>query len=686
MMEIVTGLDGSVQVRRELMAQLFVLAVFGKMEEYMKYVSAYLYARHLRQELPLAPSWFCSKPEYFVSGILGRRMRTILRPGKPSKMSALFAYSCLQVKRGCAPVDDEFIIGACQKFHSRVGVERIIPEDEQLDAHLYRTINRIVEEVFHEEKPVMPVPSGSAHYESGRKDGGAFGYLSVESTLCEDDLWFMWYNPQDGLRELRVPYFEEKCHSIAERCYRRSAEERRLPCRAQALCEPFKVRTITAGPAEEYFLCKAWQKVIHGQMRKYPAFALTGEPMDDGHVYGLAQRYKDAGFCLSDGTLKWVSADYEAATDNIDPEWSDYVMCRIAEQVGAWGDMSLLRRALKDHEIEIRYKEYHEVVTQKWGQLMGSPISFPILCILNAAACITALEIREREKTGRYRTLPLDLVLVNGDDALLMTDSEGYEIWKRVTSYIGLKMSVGKNYFSDEFIMLNSQQYLLQQHRDSTGKYDLDLIRIPYVNLGLLSGQKRVVQKDDGIGRFDAANPLSDIATLADYQRELLKFHWNPRIRDELTLRLILLNKAKLKTMDKDWFISEELGGVGLVGSREMQPVRGRHMSRAFGYYSNGGGGRDTRHCLPEYALMSRRGLPSARRAVGAYPSKSQGNLSLAWIASGNTEVKKEKIARPKELHAPAWFRRKVRDPFGTYVKSFSAVVPTFSVRLPIVA
>jgi len=714
LLEVLTGIQSGLEERQSLFCQLFVLAAFNQMEEYLKYCTVYLFARHFEQELPKRPEWMSSKPEYFVSGVLGRRMRTVLRPGKPTFKSAVFAYSILQLKRGCAPVNDEFIVKALREFRSRVGKRKVMPDGGIKDVLMYRAINKIIGEVFpkgYVAVPKMNVPSGSAHYESGRKKGGAFGFLKREPNLAFDQMWCMFdtnkprkvfqvgfpdvCSASHGLYdyEVRVPYFEDRLLDIFEQCRSRSREGRRLPCRAQALCEPFKVRTITAGPAEEYYLCKTWQKVIHREMRKHPLFRLIGEPMDDGHIYSLALRYDDANL---DTLNWWVSADYKAATDNLDPEWSDYVMCRIAERVGAWKDMDVLRRALVCHDIEVKYKDLvSETVSQEWGQLMGSPISFPILCILNAAACHVALELRNWELINNNEPytnltedsfvprLPLNLVLVNGDDALLKTDKRGYEIWKDCTSNVGLEMSMGKNYISQDMIMLNSQCYLVQSRPDSTGEYHMDLVRVPYCNLGLLSGQKRVVQKD--VDTFNSVNPNSDLVTLCDLQTELLRFHHsNKRIMEELTTRFVICNRSKLQE-DKDWFISEDLGGYGLVSTRSAQPVRGRHVRRAYGYFTTQGGGRVTRTMLPEYALMARKGLPGKIRKLGAYKGKSQGDLSLAFLSSGNEEISRTREQRvAPDVEVPPWFRAKVRYPWGFYTSRLEAYIPSVAMRIPI--
>jgi hypothetical protein len=75
-------------------------------------------------------------------------------------------------------------------------------------------------------------------------------------------------------------------------------------------------------------------------------------------------------------------------------------------------------------------------------------MSFPILCLVNAAATFAALDWKFS------RDLP---VRVNGDDIGFITDAAGSWRWKKFTRACGLEFSVGKNYTSTEFLLMNSE-------------------------------------------------------------------------------------------------------------------------------------------------------------------------------------------------------------------------------------
>ena len=63
-------------------------------------------------------------------------------------------------------------------------------------------------------------------------------------------------------------------------------------------------------------------------------------------------------------------------------------------------------------------------VTQT-GQLMGSPLSFPILCSINVASYRAALA----EYVGRDVEMNELPVLVNGDDICFLANDEFYALW-----------------------------------------------------------------------------------------------------------------------------------------------------------------------------------------------------------------------------------------------------------------
>jgi len=161
----------------------------------------------------------------------------------------------------------------------------------------------------------------------------------------------------------------------------------------------------------------------------------------------------------------YVSVDYEAATDLLEGEASEWAVDCLCEALGAkpysilW---QVLRSGLTDHLIAVRSGGKMEWKRQTNGQLMGSSVSFMILCLVNYSVIRAAVRLTPRGEMPddapltRYRTK----ILVNGDDAAFKGTLERKRAWERCSLCAGLKKSVGKNYVSREFILLNSRAFL----------------------------------------------------------------------------------------------------------------------------------------------------------------------------------------------------------------------------------
>lgn len=199
-----------------------------------------------------------------------------------------------------------------------------------------------------------------------------------------------------------------------------------------AIPEPLKVRVITKAFAETQCL-KPLQEAMWEALGTYPEFKLTHgcnpqEAVDDLVPFQGPEKL-------------WLSGDYESATDNLSLLASQQALAWILEEID---DPIVTSWALWENgEHIVHYPSWTGIdpVQQRNGQLMGSFLSFPLLCLLNAATI--------RGTTPHYR--------INGDDLLaLLTPSEKDDWWKKASS-LGLIPSIGKNFFSEKFCTINSQ-------------------------------------------------------------------------------------------------------------------------------------------------------------------------------------------------------------------------------------
>jgi hypothetical protein len=107
---------------------------------------------------------------------------------------------------------------------------------------------------------------------------------------------------------------------------------------------------------------------------------------------------------------------------------------------------------------------------------MGSPTSFPILCVLNLALTRYALELAaqhwnpEPESGGRpVISLANVPILVNGDDIVFRANKLELLVWKDVTRMGGLIPSIGKNFTHGKYFTINSELWSARRRQDSHG-------------------------------------------------------------------------------------------------------------------------------------------------------------------------------------------------------------------------
>jgi hypothetical protein len=212
------------------------------------------------------------------------------------------------------------------------------------------------------------------------------------------------------------------------------------------LAEPLKVRTITAGSEEAYYWALYIQKLIHGIVRHHPVFRLIGAPLT---LQDILTSFSEP---LRHGEF-FVSGDYKSATDLISSDLSEVCAREIASCVAMPAHIEeLFVNCLTRHRVVLGKGQNSTRGGQENGQLMGSPVSFPILCLINASLTRYSKELG----LGRKLRLTEMALLINGDDVGFVSDSTTYEIWKKVTALGGLQFSIGKNFTSPEFIVLNS--------------------------------------------------------------------------------------------------------------------------------------------------------------------------------------------------------------------------------------
>lgn len=156
-----------------------------------------------------------------------------------------------------------------------------------------------------------------------------------------------------------------------------------------------------------------------------------------------------AGFREELGVL--TSGDYRSATDNLPIEIAEVVLEEarkgavfVPDSVWEYA-FAMLRPKVDFFDEEDGSYDSFDVTR---GQMMGSYLSFPLLCVQNYIAFRWS-----RRCFGIKEHLPL---LINGDDILFQSSSQFSEAWMTVVGSVGLEVESTKTSVSAEFGSLNS--------------------------------------------------------------------------------------------------------------------------------------------------------------------------------------------------------------------------------------
>jgi hypothetical protein len=372
-----------------------------------------------------------------------------------------------------------------------------------------------------------------------------------------------------------------------------------------SLDECSKFRTITMGDGYEYAALQPFQGALL-DCWKETKYSTMLEP-------DLAEKVRKIDLIGKDLPI-FCSVDYESATDFLKRE-ATCELARLFKETKPFGKIvwdSLVKDILvkypkyydeppkKRKEVNLKEKGYinFEPIELVNGQLMGHPLSFPLLCTINLACYHVSIdrwvqasgdkkEKKRRKKIGRTM---YDNVIVNGDDMLFKCEPSFYEIFIQTTKEVGLRISKGKNYCSEFFCMINSQIF---QRENGL------MVRQGYFN------QKVLKKVDPMKGQGGACTIYNAIETF----NEMIKFcPWAYWSYPALIKEFKYWDDADPQP---NYFLPQHMGGLGLACPDYPRITRKDRMIASF-YYSN-----------PEVsALISEPGLFSIPRRYREMISK----------------------------------------------------------------
>jgi len=407
-------------------------------------------------------------------------------------------------------------------------------------------------------------PSTAACLEASVAEGGSSSFLYdlTHAFGSRDELLKITLNGADSEVEMSEKYFNPPDYHEVVRSLEQASSNYRAGLGAdwvvQGILEPLKLRVITKGPAVLQWLARGLQKAIHSFLRGLPMFEFIGHPVDVETLRTLVSTAFSTFGVSEDGLgPSFVSGDYSAATDklNINVTMSIFSVLLSKFRLSAFDGRNDLTRFLTSHPAEVLdclsslleyghliyrgdnlpsltdikshdlYDFYDEQnmelrVPQLNGQLMGSVLSFPLLCIANFVCVVMASRRMPPEEFGPSLTKKVfmenlwhGLCQINGDDILFPVSGDRmYQHWSSFLPVFGFEKSLGKNWLSRQFFTINSELFQVSSFPHCTsamGPFNLFLVKMEYFATGLLIGQHKVV------GRTQQRNlPMSSVLTL----------------------------------------------------------------------------------------------------------------------------------------------------------------------------
>jgi hypothetical protein len=515
----------------------------------------------------------CKEVLCLFTGKLRRVMRSfwrrchndLRRSGNKRRSTLSRGQTFLMFKKGSPEMSEEFIQQTKESHKACIGkrgryegaIKSFPHEQKDMVATVKKVAESIIRKLFrkgsgkvlYRSSQKLPMPSfRAAHGISRSKGGSSRAVKSLVESLNEGEMELvsMDYHPRMGVVSKYKSKTGEK--KFFDRVYNalRASDFDTTPVFLQ---EPLKIRTITKGPPIPYWYMKPMQKFLWRNVSRKVNFRLSGEPVTEqflNEIFLPRIENNTVSGC------QFVSGDYSSATDNM----AQWISLHMWNYICEWCGIGPVERRVGAKSLVGHKVHYEEGTMQQWnGQLMGSPLSFPLLCIANAATIVAAYwnplvehdgNWADYEEAAELRCRLFDLpFLVNGDDCVMSMDTVQYDSWQKYAKLIGMSPSIGKCYVSPDFLEINSENFALVE-----GAFK----RTPFINLSLAS---------DRTARGNELRPLKSFSAVA---RSFIKGFGQQKRQKLLSLwirRMMPALKSHVPS-GMSWGIPQWLGGLGL--------------------------------------------------------------------------------------------------------------------------
>jgi len=438
----------------------------------------------------------------------------------------------MYLKRILKPLPDIFVEKALEKHSLTLSTPSSCPSDELLSFTEWFIDTNVNLNCRKSDLDRIHSLSSSASFNTSRKDGGVQGEISLNLPCTKGKMSLRKFAIINNAMKTQIQQTNKVADINTGNFIKGNA-------RPATVLEPLKVRIVTCEDSSN-FRMKNIQKILWRQLLRGEEFCLTrGEDIFPPLIKNLLP--------LKELPL-WISGDYTAATDNLNRN----VINNVLTQLSMFLPPHLRNPFIKNGGSHFIKYDGEKVVEQVNGQLMGSLTSFPLLCYIN----FIAYNYCRSKQPGEFSPF----VLINGDDILFRTTEKGYSIWKDTVKEFGLSPSLGKNYSSKNFFMINSRLFCVRGDK---------IEEEPFINWALLNTHPIKTE----VGKMDQSNPFSPpfgqlLRTL--FQQAKTSF----RNERKLYGLFLTVHKKKLKRSINDLLIPSCLGGMGGLTIEEFRKTK----------------------------------------------------------------------------------------------------------------
>ncbi len=429
---------------------------------------------HKPVPLPSAPALvdlISKRPNRLFSGLLGDAINLLIARARKRNAKAVgFLFSFLLSKRGWPELGMSKCLDSVADHQSDFGTQPPEPSSEILEG-IRDTVKQIVasgvslvsKEGFLSASFPKFNPSLSASFRYSRKQGGARKEVEDLTHVA-----LMDPNPKFGILRgaaMATDEYRQRTFAACQDSLKDPIEGSgpTFDVRLQVLPEPGKFRIITAGDALLYSYLQPLQGFLLSQWKKSKFSTMK----DDWAETLMSDFTVPPGWSVQ-------SVDYKAATDKLNIFASMEAMKMVEDLLGVPIVSGIGLGITTIHYPKKSLREgMKETVVAFNGQLMGHPLSFPLLCFINLAGIITFFrQLRQQKRiTPEEYYYAIDRIRVNGDDAGFMCPHDSVPLFEAIAKEHGLHMSLGKTYSSEYFFMINNRPFICKSGKWSEVGY-----------------------------------------------------------------------------------------------------------------------------------------------------------------------------------------------------------------------